>query len=231
LTEFFIRYAAGLKILCRFREYYFGRTLLLNHAAAIRSGRSCPISLDRFSSRDSVRSTFVLDKIAFKTDSITEYVATTGDFVNPVTRVPMKREDVHRLQRQSRTRLVDMFDQRSEMGKQRQDDANMSQYLENEMSQTMENIIGISDLPYRIFCDFKDDEELRFEEIFQDMLKMDRSRTLAAVKSLKDVINGDPRRPRDFRSRKVFLHLVTFVTGYELRALSAGFFDGDSIFT
>lgn len=154
--------------------------------------RVCPISLVPIAEID-YRHRFVHGNTWFNRDCLVEHMFKTGDFANPVTRVEFREEDVLELDPQ----LIGQFQDRKQIRASLAEKMEMVQSVENEMEEVFQNMVeAAEEIPFRreftiVFNSLSED----FQQCHDDLAEVDRDRSVLALKSLADVIRGDPVRP------------------------------------
>jgi len=152
----------------------------------------CPISLMPMSSIPYNRR-FKHSNTWFDKSSLMKHMSMTSDFTHPVTRVEFGEEDVlkinpglmnhYRCRKQSRSSLHRVME--------------VIQHLENELEQVFKTMVeAAEEISARIeftivFNSLSED----FEECYDDLVIVDFDRATLTLKSLEDVIKGDPARP------------------------------------
>lgn len=160
--------------------------------ASNQNKRVCPISLVPMSEIDH-RHRFVHGNTWFYRDCLAEHMLKTSDFVNPVTRVEFCEEDVLELDPQ----LIRQFKNRKQIRASLAEKMEIVQSVENEMEEVFHSMVeAAEEIPSRreftiVFNDLSED----FQECHDDLADLDRDRSVLALKSLADVISGDPIRP------------------------------------
>lgn len=162
------------------------------NASNLNNKRVCPISLVPMSEIDR-RHRFVHGNTWFNRDCLAEHMFKTSDFVNPVTRVEFREEDVLELD----PRLIWQFKDRKQIRASLAEKMAMVQSVENEMEEVFQNMVeAAEEIPSRrefaiVFNSLSED----FRECHDDLTELDPDRSVLALKSLADVISGDPVRP------------------------------------
>lgn len=139
------------------------------------------------------RHRFVHGKTWFNRDCLAEHMLKTSDFVNPVTRVEFCEEDVLELDPQ----LIRQFKDRKKIRASLAEKMEIVQSVENEMEEVFQSMVeAAEEIPSRrefaiVFDNLTED----FQECHDDLTELDRDRSVLALKSLADVISGDPLRP------------------------------------
>lgn len=129
----------------------------------------------------------------FDRDSLAQHMSITSDFVNPVTRVEFCEEDVLKID----PGLIRQFRDRKELRSSLAEDMAMVQSVENELEEVFQTMVDAAQekqtrIEFRIvFNSLAED----FEECHGDLVKLDHDRASLTLKSLADVIRGDPNRP------------------------------------
>ncbi len=141
----------------------------------------------------------------FDRRSLSRYLRTSCDFVHPVTRVGLTRNEVVDID----AALGPFFENRHAFRTQMVSRMETLQCVENELEDVFREMIEMACVaPTRrefhvtmSYC------EVQFEQCFQDLLRLDAGRCVVALKSLPDLIEGDPvlatqlptRRRRELR--------------------------------
>lgn len=128
----------------------------------------------------------------------------TSDFVNPVTRVEFREEDILRID----PGLLEQFKNRKELRSAIAHDMAMVQSVENELEEVFQNMVEAAEvIPSRMeFRIVFDNLSPDFHQCLDDLVEIDIDRANLAIKSLRDLIAGDPNNPvRMSRKREVIL--------------------------
>lgn len=124
---------------------------------------------------------------------LAKHMSQTSDFSNPVTRVEFREEDILKID----PALMKQYGKRKELRATLTDNMAMVQNVENEMEEVFQTMVeAAEEIPSRrefriVFDDLVED----FRECHDDLAGLDYDRSVLALKSLRDVIRGDPNRP------------------------------------
>ncbi|CAM9097494.1 unnamed protein product [Ectocarpus sp. 12 AP-2014] len=124
---------------------------------------------------------------------LAQHMSKTSDFVNPVTRVDFCEEDIMRID----PGLVEQFQNRKELRSAIAHDMAMVQSMENEMEEVFQNMVEAAEvirsrMEFRLVFDSLSED---FQECHDDLVELDLDRSNLAMKSLYDLITGDPNNP------------------------------------
>lgn len=152
----------------------------------------CPISLTPMSEIPP-RYRFKHTNTWFNRDILREHMSVTSDFVNPVTRVEFQEEDVLKID----PSLIEQFKNRKELRSSIAEDMAMVQSVENELEEIFQNMVEAAEeiplrMEFRIVFEHLSED---FQECHGDLIDLDYDRSNLAIKSLYDVIRGDPNNP------------------------------------
>ncbi|CAM9109581.1 unnamed protein product [Ectocarpus sp. 12 AP-2014] len=152
----------------------------------------CPISLVPMS--DIPRGhRFTHCNIWFNRQVLAQHMYKTNDFINPVTRVEFHEKDVAEID----PGLIDRFRRRKELRACLAEDMAMVQSVENELEEVFQDMVeAAQEIPSRaefriVFDNLAGD----FQECHADLIELDRDRSVLVLKSLGDIICGDPTQP------------------------------------
>lgn len=154
-----------------------------------KDGSKCPISLTPISELkpDDV---FVHDGVVFSADAILDYVETSVDFLNPITRTAMHLHDIERLGCES---ALDKYRNRHSLRTKKVLSIRQFAFLELELDNILTSLIlqyYFQDTPFY-------EQSLRaFRKTWQEMKETDQSRTVCVLKCLEqsaDRFLGQPR--------------------------------------
>lgn len=152
----------------------------------------CPISLTPMSEIPR-RCRFKHTNTWFNRDILAQHMSTTSDFINPVTRVEFREEDILKID----PSLIEQFKNRKELRSSIAEDMAMIQSVENELEEVFQNMVEAAEeiplrMEFRIVFEHLSDD---FQECHGDLIDLDYDRSNLAIKSLYDVIKGDPNNP------------------------------------
>lgn len=167
------------------------------------NNKVCPISLVAMSEIPR-RRRFVHTNTWFDKEVLAQHMSKTSDFVNPVTRVDFREEDVRKID----PGLLEQFKNRKELRSSIAQDMAIIQSMENELEEVFQDMVeAAEEIPSRIeFRIVFDNLAEDFYECHDDLVELDVSRSNLAIKSLRDLISGDPNNPvRMSRKRETIL--------------------------
>lgn len=152
----------------------------------------CPISLLPMSDIP-YRHRFKHCDTWFNGELLAQHMRKTSDFINPVTRVEFNEEDVLKID----PCLIKQFRNRKELRAVLAEDMAMVQSVENELEDVFHTMVAAaqeipSRMEFRIVFDNLSED---FQECHGDLIELDRERSGLVLKSLADIISGDPTRP------------------------------------
>jgi len=152
----------------------------------------CPISLAPISEIP-YRYRFRHSNIWFNKEYLAQHMKKTSDFINPVTRVEFHEEDVLKID----PSLVKQFRKRKQLRADLAEDMAMVQSVEHELEEVFQTMVeAAQEIPTRVeFRIVFDNLAEDFQECHGDLIEVDRDRSVLALKSLADIISGDPTRP------------------------------------
>ena len=157
-----------------------------------RNSKVCPISLIPMSDIP-YRYRFKHCDTWFNREFLAQHMHKTSDFINPVTRVEFHEEDVLKID----PCLIKQFRNRKELRAGLAEDMAMVQSVENELEDVFQTMVeAAQEIPSRmefriVFDNLAED----FQECHGDLIELDRERSGLVLKSLPDMISGDPTRP------------------------------------
>lgn len=130
--------------------------------------------------------------IWFNKKFLAQYMYKTSDFTNPVTRVELYEEDVLKLD----PGLIGQFKHRKEISACNAEDMAIVQSVENELEEVFQTMVeAAQEIPTRMeFRLVFDNLAQDFQQCRDDLVELDRDRSVLTMKSLQDVIDGDPTR-------------------------------------
>ena len=156
------------------------------------NSKVCPISLIPMSDIP-YRYRFKHCDIWFNREFLAQHMRSTSDFINPVTRMEFHEEDVLKID----PRLIKQFRNRKELRAGLAEDMAMVQSVENELEDVFKTMVEAaqeisSRMEFRhVFDELAED----FQECLDDLIELDCGRSTLVLKSLPDIISGDPTRP------------------------------------
>lgn len=172
--------------------------LLESHVLA---GSQCPISLTLVSElhEDDV---FIHENIVFSREAILEYIKTSVDFLNPITRTTMHFHDIDRLGCQH---ALDKYRDRVTLRHRKVNSIRQFSFLETEL----ENIL-ISLVQQYYYKDTQVfyDTMRAFHDTWAEMKATDRNRTVCVLKSMVQSVYRFHGRPRIWGRTLVSKYLV-----------------------
>lgn len=124
---------------------------------------------------------------------LAKHMSKTSDFINPVTRMEFREEDILKID----PALMKLYWNRKEIRATLAQDMAMVQSVENEMEEVFQIMVeAAEEIPSRrefriVFDNLAED----FQECHGDLIELDRDRSVLALKSMGDVIRGDPNHP------------------------------------
>ena len=124
---------------------------------------------------------------------LAKHMSQTSDFSNPVTRVEFREEDILKID----PALMKQYGKRKQLRATLADNMAMVQSVENEMEEVFQTMVEAAEeirsrREFRIVFDNLAED---FQECHSDLVELDYDRSVLALKSLRDVIRGDPSRP------------------------------------
>ncbi|AAK14558.1 unnamed protein product [Ectocarpus sp. 4 AP-2014] len=130
--------------------------------------------------------------IWFNKEILAQYMRKTSDFINPVTRVELREEDVLRID----PGLINQYKHRREHVARMAEDMAVVQSVENELEEVFQEMVeAAQEIPTRmefriVFDNLAED----FQQCHGDLTELDRDRSALTMKSLGDLVDGDPTR-------------------------------------
>ena len=130
--------------------------------------------------------------IWFNREILAQYMRKTSDFINPVTRVELREEDILRID----PRLINQYKHRKELAACMAEDMAIVQSVENELEEVFQEMVEAAQkIPTRMeFRTVFDNLSQDFQECHRDLTGLDRARSVLTMKSLGDLVDGDPTR-------------------------------------
>ncbi|CAM9138536.1 unnamed protein product [Ectocarpus sp. 8 AP-2014] len=130
--------------------------------------------------------------IWFNKEILAQYMYKTSDFTNPVTRVELHEEDVLKID----PGLINQFKHRREFVACMAEDMAVVQSVENELEEVFQEMVEAAReirtrMEFRIVFDALAED---FQECHGDLIELDRDRSVLTMKSLGDLVDGDPMR-------------------------------------
>ncbi|CAN0245583.1 unnamed protein product [Ectocarpus sp. 6 AP-2014] len=130
--------------------------------------------------------------IWFNKDTLAQYMRKTSDFMNPVTRVELREEDVLKVD----PGLIKQYRHRKELAERMAEDMALVQSVENELEEVFQDMVEAAQeirtrMEFRIVFDHLAED---FQECHGDLTELDRDRSVLTLKSLGDLVDGDPTR-------------------------------------
>ncbi|CAN0562176.1 unnamed protein product [Ectocarpus sp. 12 AP-2014] len=151
----------------------------------------CPISLKPVAEIPCTHR-FRHGNIWFNKEILAQYMRKTSDFINPVTRVELREEDVLRID----PGLINQYQHRKELVACMAEDMALVQSVENELEEVFQDMVeAAQEIPTRmefriVFDNLAED----FQQCHGDLIELDRERSVLTMKSLGDLVDGDPTR-------------------------------------
>ena len=138
---------------------------------------TCPISLEKI---HEVNDPYVHDGVIFSQKSLTDYLLSSYDFLNPITRKPFHLADIRRFDSNV---LLQTFRNKDKLRKNYVESVNHFSFLEMEIEHIMINLLHM--YSERASEEF-DECVVAFGNTFSRMLQISRNRTLCVMESLLD---------------------------------------------
>lgn len=167
-------------------QAFFKDRVMMHHE------RVCPISLVPMSEIPS-NCRFKHSNAWFNKELLALHMSRSSDFVNPVTRVEFREEDVLEIDPE----LIEKFRNREELRSSLTEDLAIIQSVENELEDVFQCMVEAaqqirSRMEFTIVFDSLSED---FQECHNDLIGLDNDRSKLTLKSLGDVIRGDPNCP------------------------------------
>lgn len=170
-----------------------------DNTCADSNSKVCPISLVPMSDIP-YRYRFKHCDTWFNREFLAQHMRRTSDFINPVTRVEFHEEDVLKID----PCLIKQFRNRKELRAGLAEDMAMVQSVENELEDVFKTMVeAAQEIPSRMeFRQVFDNLAEDFQECLDDLIELDRGRSSLVLKSLPDIISGDPTRPMHMSKKR-----------------------------
>jgi len=168
---------------------------------SIKDGSTCPITLDPVSE---ILNRFVHDGIVFSGDELIKYMMVSVDFCNPITRNMMSLIDIKRLCSPIPTsqvfpllapELLEKYNNREALRHKEVESIRDFSFWETELDNIL---ISLGRLFYDQGTEAFNDCHRKFHDMWIEMKRLDRNRTLIVLMSMKQSANRFRGRPRQW---------------------------------
>lgn len=154
------------------------------------AGAQCPISLASISEMD-FHDTYVHGGFVFSKEAVLEYIDTSVDFLNPITRTMMHYHDIQRL---GCPYACEKYRNRVALRQKEVGAVQHFSFLEGEIENIMTGLL--QDKYHYASCEDFTRAMASFHQTWRAMKNIDRNRTICVLKSLKQLSERFRNRPR-----------------------------------